>query len=525
MIAIKSLATVLGTLAVLAVVGVNVNHAKAQSANKEEALKILDAYTKSQDKFLRSFIVKFEEQLNTDCRLAPPYDRMSGKFTTYGSFEVRSDGRRFSYRELKWGSVFGSLIPKEDSNYNSSLFDGSRNVYYNCRLNAYPSNPRPMGSGTVETKIDRIDEYNISNHTDSQLLGALYNDRIRVDVILRDAEELTLSREQNSAGSPGNYIIRAKTKWGRYTVWLDPTHDYQIARAETHKEGGDFVISGKPLPQGYTMDYTLNDILFQKIGEQWIPMEATWTYNMTQPGGYYTKMRDQLKRTKVILSPDFDALHAFEPDDVRDGAIFLKGPAISGPVGVQYIWRKGELIPATPSDLKRPMRPAAEQQLSAQKTSSRRKPTRHPKPGMPAPDFIAKTIDGKAFKLSDQHGKVVILHFWSALEPRCVQLNPALQSFYTDLVKRYGTRVVMLGLSLEDDEALIRNFVVKDKLTWPQTCLGENSKVAEAYGVKSLPDDFMIGPDGKVLINRESPERESDTAPMISKALGIASKK
>jgi hypothetical protein len=37
---------------------------------------------------------------------------------------------------------------------------------------------------------------------------------------------------------------------------------------------------------------------------------------------------------------------------------------------------------------------------------------RHLLPGKPAPEIAGEDIDGKAFKLSDYRGKVVLLDFW-----------------------------------------------------------------------------------------------------------------
>ena len=352
MIAIKSLASLLGTLGVLAIVSLNINLAKAQNANRAEALKVLEAYTKTQDN-LRSFIIKFEQQYDTDCRLEPPYDNFNGKYVVYEAVEVRSEGRRCCARFLRWGELDGpgSFLPKENANYTSYLFDGSRYIQFGFRLNDRSSRV-PMGSGFVESK-DYVSDavrkiYTMSS--DADLRGYLYVMQERVDSILRQAQDIVVSREQDSAGGPQCYVIRAKTKWGRYAIWLDPTHDYHIVRAGMHKEGGDLTgwgsnpNSNKPIPQGFTYDYTLSDIQFQKIGNQWVPMQATWVTDRKGPAGYYSIQKGHLKRTKVILSPDFDALHAFEPDDVRDGALFMKDTTPGQPAP-QYIWQKGQLIP------------------------------------------------------------------------------------------------------------------------------------------------------------------------------------
>ena len=47
------------------------------------------------------------------------------------------------------------------------------------------------------------------------------------------------------------------------------------------------------------------------------------------------------------------------------------------------------------------------------------------------------------------------------------------------------------------------------------------SKIADSYGVEVAFDDYLIGPDGRVLLNRESPESAADTGRVIDKALGL----
>lgn len=81
--------------------------------------------------------------------------------------------------------------------------------------------------------------------------------------------------------------------------------------------------------------------------------------------------------------------------------------------------------------------------------------------------------------------------------------------------------MVFLGLAMDDDEIKLREIVEKHTLTAPQARIGMQSKIAESYGVTGAPDDFMIGPDGRILLNQESPEDSADTEAVIDKALGL----
>ncbi|HOX58264.1 MAG TPA: redoxin family protein [Candidatus Paceibacterota bacterium] len=148
----------------------------------------------------------------------------------------------------------------------------------------------------------------------------------------------------------------------------------------------------------------------------------------------------------------------------------------------------------------------------------------HPKPGTLAPDFTVTTLDGANFTLSKQRGKVVLLHFWATWCTPCVKGLPAMKTFHDHIKRKYGDRVVLLDLAMDDSEPKLRNVVATHKLTTPQARIGQGSKLAASYGVTGAPDDLMIGPDGRILLNQESPEGPGDTERVIDQALGLAAK-
>lgn len=69
------------------------------------------------------------------------------------------------------------------------------------------------------------------------------------------------------------------------------------------------------------------------------------------------------------------------------------------------------------------------------------------KPGNPAPDFHAESLDGKVYNLSELHGKVVVLTFWSTRCDICHSEIPKLN----EVAKRYQNQeVVFLALTMEN---------------------------------------------------------------------------
>ena len=122
------------------------------------------------------------------------------------------------------------------------------------------------------------------------------------------------------------------------------------------------------------------------------------------------------------------------------------------------------------------------------------------KPGVPAPDFTAKDINGKTVSLSQYRGKTLLLVFWTR---DCGSL-----SYETDdlaaLYRKYKAQgFEVLGIC--DDSITLRAtlpaFLKKHGMTWPQILDGGRAtgRVFRQYGVKGTMQTMLIGPDGKIL--------------------------
>jgi len=126
-----------------------------------------------------------------------------------------------------------------------------------------------------------------------------------------------------------------------------------------------------------------------------------------------------------------------------------------------------------------------------------------PQLGAPAPSFTVSTLDGKRFSLEEQRGKVVILYFWSTSCGPCLASMPKLNQFNWQMRQKHK-QFLMLGLSSDADDSLLRRVVKEKKITWPQARLGQLSEMAVDYGVIGAPVYFLIGPDGKIVLTKES---------------------
>jgi thiol-disulfide isomerase/thioredoxin len=111
-----------------------------------------------------------------------------------------------------------------------------------------------------------------------------------------------------------------------------------------------------------------------------------------------------------------------------------------------------------------------------------------------APDFSMVTLDREFMDVSSLRGKVVLLDFWGTWCPPCVSAVPALRG----LQKHFkDDNFVLLSVSSDSDEAVVRRFTETNQMTWPQYW-DRDRKVQQAFDVRAYPTYVLIDGDGVV---------------------------
>jgi peroxiredoxin len=118
--------------------------------------------------------------------------------------------------------------------------------------------------------------------------------------------------------------------------------------------------------------------------------------------------------------------------------------------------------------------------------------------GSKFPDFNDNDITGKPLSLADYKGKVVLIDFWATWCRPCVAELPNVQKAY-DKYHPKGFEIV--GVSLDEDKAKLESFTKQQKMTWPQIFDGKawENKLAQKYGVNSIPATYLLDGDGKII--------------------------
>jgi peroxiredoxin len=143
--------------------------------------------------------------------------------------------------------------------------------------------------------------------------------------------------------------------------------------------------------------------------------------------------------------------------------------------------------------------------------------------GTGAPDFTARDVDGRTFRLSDHFGKqVVLLDFWSTFCEPCKAEFPHLRAMY-DRDKARGLLVVGVAMDGPETVADVPAFVKRFDIDFP-VVLDDDSRIASLYNPKkSMPLSVIIDKAGRITVVREgyNPGDERLVAADIAAALGV----
>jgi peroxiredoxin len=114
--------------------------------------------------------------------------------------------------------------------------------------------------------------------------------------------------------------------------------------------------------------------------------------------------------------------------------------------------------------------------------------------GDPAPDFEARDLNGKLWRLSEIKGKVVLINFWATWCDTCKMEKPFFNRLYQNFKGNDG--IVFLTMLFNDDLQKGREYIQKYAYDFP--VLEDRQGVAAQYGVRAVPETFVIDKRGKI---------------------------
>ncbi|GAB2710216.1 thiol:disulfide interchange protein [Hymenobacter frigidus] len=120
--------------------------------------------------------------------------------------------------------------------------------------------------------------------------------------------------------------------------------------------------------------------------------------------------------------------------------------------------------------------------------------------GATAPDFTQNTPYHVPVTLSSLRGQYVLIDFWASWCGPCRQENPSVVKAY-QAFKDKGFTVLGVSLDKEGGRDAWLRAIAKDGLAWTQVSDLKfwNNAVALDYGVQSVPQNFLLDPQGKIV--------------------------
>jgi len=133
-----------------------------------------------------------------------------------------------------------------------------------------------------------------------------------------------------------------------------------------------------------------------------------------------------------------------------------------------------------------------------------------------APAFAVTTIDGHRVSLDDLNGKVVLLDFWATWCGPCREALPHMRS----IAKNFqGQPLVILSVSLDNDEQKWKEFIAKNGMTWMHYRDGGfNGPITRMFGVDAIPHTFTIDADGVLQDEQIGDASEGKLKKLVSRA-------
>ncbi len=113
------------------------------------------------------------------------------------------------------------------------------------------------------------------------------------------------------------------------------------------------------------------------------------------------------------------------------------------------------------------------------------------------PDFAFRDFDGRERKLSDFHGKFVLLDFWATWCAPCVADLPSLVSAYD---RFRGTAFEILGMDVDEDLEKARAMVAEKRLRWIQADFSSIRELVERRArIAAYPTYVLLDGERRII--------------------------
>jgi peroxiredoxin len=221
---------------------------------------------------------------------------------------------------------------------------------------------------------------------------------------------------------------------------------------------------------------------------------------VTEMRGVITKIQAKLKdgkKTEADLAPEIKELDALAakyktsaPDDAAQ--ILMMESSLYGQV-LENETKADELVAQVKKDF-----PNSKAVAQMKRQEEAAKLSAGLKNGVVFPDFNEKDTAGKPLSIANYKGKVVLIDFWATWCGPCVAELPNVLQAYE---KHHAAGFEIIGISLDSDAQKLAKFVKEKNMPWQQYFDGKGwgNKLAQQYGVNSIPATYLLDREGKII--------------------------
>ncbi len=279
-------------------------------------------------------------------------------------------------------------------------------------------------------------------------------------------------------------------------VKLNLVNNEQINVDSTQIENGKFSFSGKvksPYLHTLILDDTLVKIHFFLENK-----------NIKIIGNI-----DNLDHTKIIGSREDSLFHSYQIDDIFDRKkgmeIMLKYPDYTFSAFTAYYQFQLHTIDTDSLDfIMQQFSESVKKSIYYKHLDTLYSTIKRVAVAQPAPDFDIPDTNNQIIQLSDFKGKFILIDFWASWCAPCRAANPHLIKVFNKFKNKNFT---IVGISIDKNKKRWLNAIEEDQLPWTNLSnLKGWDEVSKQYGVKSVPQNFLIDPNGIIIAKNIEPD-------------------